>query len=263
MLPTPPARRARSCSRPAATARRAASAWSSSTTNGGGNAARGAAVRWPRGARRLRARAAAVASARHRPALPHAAAARAAGARSRDVRSVRCGGLPFPSAADPARSTKYSNSCSRRLIGLGREEALDTALGQIERQFGKGAVMRMNDHAHVAIGSCLHRLARARPRARDRRASARADRRDLRPGVLGQDDARLPRDRRGAAPRRHLRLHRRRARDGPAVRAPDRRQHRRPPRLAARQRRAGARDRRAARSAAARSTSSPSTRSPR
>jgi recombination protein RecA len=36
---------------------------------------------------------------------------------------------------------------------MSREQALDTALGQIERQFGKGAVMRMNDHAHVAIGS--------------------------------------------------------------------------------------------------------------
>ncbi len=36
---------------------------------------------------------------------------------------------------------------------MGREEALDTALGQIERQFGKGAVMRMNDHAQVSIGA--------------------------------------------------------------------------------------------------------------
>ena len=36
---------------------------------------------------------------------------------------------------------------------MSREEALDTALGQIERQFGKGAVMKMNDHAHVSIGS--------------------------------------------------------------------------------------------------------------
>ena len=36
---------------------------------------------------------------------------------------------------------------------MGREEALDTALGQIERQFGKGAVMRMNDQAQVSIGA--------------------------------------------------------------------------------------------------------------
>src|ERR671925_2006865 len=36
---------------------------------------------------------------------------------------------------------------------LDREQALDTALGQIERQFGKGSIMRMNDQAHVAIGA--------------------------------------------------------------------------------------------------------------
>jgi len=34
-----------------------------------------------------------------------------------------------------------------------REEALDVALGQIERQFGKGSVMKMNDHAAVSIGA--------------------------------------------------------------------------------------------------------------
>jgi recombination protein RecA len=34
-----------------------------------------------------------------------------------------------------------------------REEALETALGQIERQFGKGSVMRMSDQAQVAIGA--------------------------------------------------------------------------------------------------------------
>src|SRR5919201_6725285 len=61
----------------------------------------------------------------------------------------------------------------------------------------------------------LDRLALARPRARDRRPAARPDRRGLRPGVVGQDDARLPRDRRGPAAWWHLRVHRRRARDGP------------------------------------------------
>ena len=34
-----------------------------------------------------------------------------------------------------------------------QQEALDTVLGQIERQFGKGAVMKMNDQAQVAIGA--------------------------------------------------------------------------------------------------------------
>src|SRR6188472_4012976 len=34
---------------------------------------------------------------------------------------------------------------------MNREEALDVALGQIERQFGKGSVMRMSDAAQVSI----------------------------------------------------------------------------------------------------------------
>jgi recombination protein RecA len=34
-----------------------------------------------------------------------------------------------------------------------REEALDVALGQIERQFGKGAVMKMSDRAQVSVGA--------------------------------------------------------------------------------------------------------------
>jgi len=36
---------------------------------------------------------------------------------------------------------------------LDREQALDVALGQIERQFGKGSVMRMSDQAQVSIGA--------------------------------------------------------------------------------------------------------------
>ena len=36
---------------------------------------------------------------------------------------------------------------------MDREQALDVALGQIERQFGKGAVMKMNDRAAVSIGT--------------------------------------------------------------------------------------------------------------
>ena len=36
---------------------------------------------------------------------------------------------------------------------MDREQALDVALGQIERQFGKGSVMKMNDHAAVSVGA--------------------------------------------------------------------------------------------------------------
>jgi recombination protein RecA len=38
-------------------------------------------------------------------------------------------------------------------VNVDREQALDVALGQIERQFGKGSVMRMSDQAAVAIGA--------------------------------------------------------------------------------------------------------------
>src|SRR5205814_2277445 len=41
----------------------------------------------------------------------------------------------------------------RRSVEVDREEALEVALGQIERQFGKGSVMKMNDQAQVAIAS--------------------------------------------------------------------------------------------------------------
>ncbi len=36
---------------------------------------------------------------------------------------------------------------------MDREQALDVALGQIERQFGKGSVMRMSDRAQVSVGA--------------------------------------------------------------------------------------------------------------
>ena len=36
---------------------------------------------------------------------------------------------------------------------MDRQDALDTALGQIERQYGKGSVMRMSDRAAVSVGA--------------------------------------------------------------------------------------------------------------
>src|SRR5262249_58679868 len=36
---------------------------------------------------------------------------------------------------------------------MDKNEALDVALGQIERQFGKGSVMKMSDRAAVSIGA--------------------------------------------------------------------------------------------------------------
>src|SRR3989304_436830 len=38
---------------------------------------------------------------------------------------------------------------ARRGSAVERDKALDMALGQIEKQFGKGAIMRLGDHANV------------------------------------------------------------------------------------------------------------------
>ncbi len=38
-------------------------------------------------------------------------------------------------------------------MNVDREQALDVALGQIERQFGKGSVMKMSDRAQVSVGA--------------------------------------------------------------------------------------------------------------
>ena len=100
-----------------------------------------------------------------------------------------------------------------------RDAALSGALQQIERQFGKGSVMRMGDEgAQVKVNAIPTGALSLDLALGHRRHAARAHRRGLRPGVLRQDDARLPRARRGAEARRRLRVHRRRARDGPAVR---------------------------------------------
>src|SRR5205823_5412468 len=90
--------------------------------------------------------------ARHGPALPRASAPPARSARSRPRRSVRRG--CFPVSAGSLRGAVRSSriACARRL-NVDRQEALDNALGQIERAFGKGAVMKMNDHAAVSIGA--------------------------------------------------------------------------------------------------------------
>jgi|GEM_PF-2274257 len=76
-----------------------------------------------------------------------------------------------------------------------KKRALAAALGQIERQFGKGAVMRMGDHERQAIpaistGSLgLEHFpggAAAPPQPPTaRRPAKRPYRRDLRPGIVG------------------------------------------------------------------------------
>ena len=126
-------------------------------------------------------------------------------------------------AAIGAIITRVPSTLRARTVATARDEeplmeknkALDAAMAQIERAFGKGSIMRMGSRGRRrADRGDPVRLARPRPGARHRRAAARADHRDLRPGKLRQDHAGAARDRRGAEARRHLRLHRRRARAG-------------------------------------------------
>ena len=129
-----------------------------------------------------------------------------------------------------------------------RDAALQGALTQIERQFGKGTVMRMGDEgAQVRVNAI----------------PTGALSLDLALGIGGVPRGRIvevfgPESSGKTTLIYHVlaeaqklggrvRVHRRRARDGPAVRAGDRRRHRRAARLPARLRRAGARDRRHAR----------------
>ncbi len=255
----------RPCSRSRATARRAASACSSSTTTArataalagtstagsSGSASTGAsAARGSRTSPSLRFRD----RPRLRPAPPDLGA------------FVPSDAAVYHSVLRPRRGAVRGprNGCARRLMtggsraGTRRRARPDRAavrqgLGHEDERPGAGRRSAPSRPGSLSLDLALG--IGGLPRGRDRRG--------LRPGVVGQDDARLPRDRRGPAPRRHLRLHRRRARDGSRLREADRRQHRRAARLAARHGRAGARDRRAARPLRARSTSSRSTPSPR
>ena len=75
-------------------------------------------------------------------------------------------------------------------------KAVAGAIAAIEKQFGKGAIMPLGGGEIADDRRHPDRLARPRPRARRRRLPARPRRRDLRPRVVGQDDAHAARDRR-------------------------------------------------------------------
>ena len=61
-----------------------------------------------------------------------------------------------------------------------RKEALSTALAQIEKQFGKGAIMKLGGQRRLAGGGHLHRQSGAGSGAGRGRRAQRADHRDLR-----------------------------------------------------------------------------------
>ena len=215
------------------------------------------------GARPLRAGGAALAAARDGAPVPGAAAAAARASRARRVQSVRCRSLPFRPAAERGAVRSDRIRRARRLRDRG-SRASTRRRPEPDRAAVRQGVGHEDERPGRTCRPAQSRPARSHSISRWRRRTAsRPHRRDLRPRVLGQDDARLPRDRRGAAAGRHLRLHRRRACDGPDLRAQDRRQHRRPARLAARHTASRRSRSPSCSSARARSTSSPSTRSPR
>ena len=214
-------------------------------------------------ARRLSARTAALAAARHRHPLPGAAPARPAAAGARRGRCRPSGPLLFDVAARRGALRRTRIGGPRRSVDSGSRRRTRNGSGTDRAPVRQG---RRHEDERPGPGRDrrhLHGLALARRRSRRRRSAAWPHRRGVRSRVVGQDDARLPRDRRGSTPRRHLRLHRCRARHGSGVREAHRREHRRAARLAARHGRAGARDLRAARALRARSTSSRSTPSQR
>lgn len=95
-----------------------------------------------------------------------------------------------------------------RCEGEERKKALSVALANIEKQFGKGAIMRMADGAEVedietvSTGSLGLDLALGVGGP-----APRAHHRSVRPGVIRQDDAHPAGYCRNAEDRRHLCLH--------------------------------------------------------
>ena len=97
-------------------------------------------------------------------------------------------------------------------IAADKQKTLEMALAQIEKQFGKGSIMRLGRRAPSQHRGHSDRLDRARYGPGRGRRAARPRHRDLRPGILGQDDAGAAHRRRGAEAGRHRGVRRRRAR---------------------------------------------------
>ena len=66
-----------------------------------------------------------------------------------------------------------------------RDKALEMALAQIDKQYGKGAIMKMGERTNMNIEAISTGRAGPRPRPRHRWPAAWAHHRDLRSGVVG------------------------------------------------------------------------------
>ena len=128
--------------------------------------------------------------------------------------------------------------------GMDKQKALESALAQIERSFGKGSIMRLGstpalDIEAISTGSIGLDIALGiggLPKGRiiEIYGPESSGKTTLALHVIAEEQAQ----------RRGLRLRRRRARARPGLRQEARGQHRRAPDLPARHRRAGARDHR-------------------
>ena len=88
-----------------------------------------------------------------------------------------------------------------------RLKALELAIAQIEKQFGKGSIMKLSSNIKLDIPAILYRGLIFRFSLRHRRASQGKGSRDIRPGILGKDYLNLKRDFPGPEDRRHCRLY--------------------------------------------------------
>ena len=149
----------------------------------------------------------------------------------------------IPRATHAKRIESMSQANLRLVEGtsVDKTKALDAALSQIERAFGKGSIMRLGKNQAVteietiSTGSLGLDIALGR-----RRPAARPRHRNLRPGILRQDHAGAAHHRRSAEDRRRLRLRRRRTCARSGLCAQTGRQARRSSDLSARHRRTGA-----------------------
>ncbi len=86
-------------------------------------------------------------------------------------------------AEDRDTSKVEVKTLSNKTISKEKEQALSNALAQIDKAFGKGAIMRMDEHAYlnvpgISTGACRSTLRWAGGHP------PRAHRRDLRAGIL-------------------------------------------------------------------------------
>ena len=87
-----------------------------------------------------------------------------------------------------------------------KDKALDAALSQIERAFGKGSIMRLGQNSHIDI-EAISTGSLGIDIALGIGGMQRPHYRNLRPGKLRQNDAGFERHRSGSEKRRHLCLY--------------------------------------------------------